>query len=116
MRRLLVTLVANGLGLWIAVRLIDGISFTGGIVELIVAALIFTAINWLIRPLAKLLFGPVILLTLGLFIVVLNAAMLWILDRFVNTLAIESISALLLGTLVIGFVNLIFSPIKSHHD
>lgn|SRR3989344_619599 len=116
MRRLLVTLVANGLGLWIAVRLIEDISFTGGIVELIVAALIFTAINWLIRPLAKLLFGPVILLTLGLFIVVLNAAMLWILDRFVNTLAIESISALLLGTLVIGFVNLIFSPIKSHHD
>ena len=116
MRRLLVTLVANGLGLWIAVRLIEDISFTGGIVELIVAALIFTAINWLIRPLAKLLFGPVILLTLGLFIVVLNAAMLWILDRFVDALAIESISALLLGTLVIGFINLIFSPIKSHHD
>ena len=116
MRRLIVTLVANGLGLWFADRLIDGISFKGSLVELGIAALVFTAINWILRPLVKLLFGPVILLTLGLFILVINAAMLWLADRFVDELAISGISALLLGTLVIGFVNIIFSPIKSHHD
>jgi len=64
----------------------------------------------------KLLFGPVILLTLGLFIIVINMGMLWLLDFLTPSLVILDLTALFLGTLVIGLANLILSPIKSHHE
>jgi putative membrane protein len=116
MKQLLVTLVANAIGLWISVELIDGFELAGGAVSLLLTAAVFTLINLTVRPIVKLLFGPVILLTLGLFVIVINAGMLWLLDALIDALAIGGLGTLLLGTLVIGFVNLIFSPIKSHND
>ncbi len=110
------TLVANALGLWIAFKLIDGFQFTGGLLEIALAAVVFALINWLMRPAVKLLFGPVILLTLGLFIVVINMGMLWLLDWITPSLVILDLTALFLGTLVIGLVNLLLSPIKSHGE
>jgi putative membrane protein len=116
MRRLIVTLVANAAGLYAASRLIDGFLFTGTLWELLLAALIFGLINWTVRPVVRLLFGPVILLTLGLFIFVINMAMLKLLDFATPDLVVLSLKALALSTVIIGFVNLIVSPIKSHHE
>ena len=114
MIRLLVTIAANAVGLYAATRLIDGVIFTGDIAALLIAALIFALINWIVRPLAKLLFGPVILLTLGLFIVIINMGMLWMLDLVIDSLAISHLRALFLATVLIGLINLLSAPIKSH--
>lgn len=116
MTRLFVTLVANAIGLYLAVELIQNFQFTGGILEFVIAAVLFTLINWVIRPLIKLVLGPVVLLTLGLFIIVINMGMLWLLDFVTPSLTIVNLEALFFGTLLVGFINLLFHPIKSHTD
>ena len=86
MKGIIVRVLLNVLGLWIAESLIDGIS------SLSTAGLIWTAIalglvNAFVRPVLVLFTLPVTLLTLGLFLLVINAAMLnlaaWFVDDFV---------------------------------
>ncbi|MGA9532158.1 MAG: phage holin family protein [Anaerolineales bacterium] len=81
MQRLILRWAINALALYLVI----GTSWFSGIhaqdtsaVAVIVLALIFGLVNALIRPLLKLLTCPLILLTLGLFTIVINAAMLWL--------------------------------------
>ena len=79
MRKLLLQWLINAVALFVAVRIVPGIDVDGsGWVVYAVAAIIFGLINTLIRPLLKLLTCPLIILTLGLFTLVINALMLWL--------------------------------------
>lgn len=81
MQRLILRWAINALALYIAVGTgwVPGIhpASTSG-VAILGLALIFTLVNALVRPLLKLLTCPVILLTLGLFTLVINAALFWL--------------------------------------
>ena len=72
----IIRLLINAVALAAAERLIDGIDYTGQWVWLIAVALIFGLVNATIGPLLKLLTCPLILLTLGLFTLVINGLML----------------------------------------
>ena len=72
----LLRLLINAAALWIAIQLVDGIEHRGSWWSLLIVALVFGVLNASIRPLLKLLSLPVIILTLGLFIFVINALML----------------------------------------
>ncbi|MCB8946015.1 MAG: phage holin family protein [Ardenticatenaceae bacterium] len=74
--KLIVRLVINALALWIAIELIPGFNFEGSNVSLLIIALIFGLVNAMVRPLILLLTCPLVLLTLGLFILVVNTIML----------------------------------------
>jgi putative membrane protein len=74
----LLRLLINAGALWVAIQLIDGIEHRGSWWSLLFVALVFGILNASIRPLLKLLSLPVIILTLGLFIFVINAVMLLI--------------------------------------
>ena len=74
----LLRLLINAGALWIAIQLIDGIEHRGSWWSLLFVALVFGVLNSSIRPLLKLLSLPIIVLTLGLFIFVINAVMLLI--------------------------------------
>jgi putative membrane protein len=76
--QLLLRLVINAAALWAATRLVSGISFTGDWRFLFVVALVFAVLNVLVRPLLTLLTFPLLIVSLGLFIFVLNAFMLWL--------------------------------------
>jgi putative membrane protein len=65
----------SALGLWIAAELFDGVWFDTA-TQLIVAAVLLGIVNALVRPVAFILTFPLTVLTLGLFLLVLNAAML----------------------------------------
>lgn len=71
--RLLVNAVALGLTFWIV-----DLCWDGDVLLLLVIALIFGVVNALIRPLVTLLTCPLVILTLGLFLVVINGLMLWL--------------------------------------
>lgn len=94
--------------LWIAVQLVGGLEFDGSWVALVVIALIFAAINAVVRPIAKLLSLPFIILTLGLFLLVVNAAMLaltiWISGAFDLGLTSDGFGATFLGAIVVSLV------------
>ena len=72
----LLRLLINAAALWIAIQLVDGIEHRGSWWSLLFVALVFGLLNASIRPLLKLLSLPIIILTLGLFIFVINALML----------------------------------------
>jgi putative membrane protein len=72
----LLRLLINAAALWVATRLVAGISYTGDGVSLFGVALVFGVLNVLIKPVLFLLSLPFVILTLGLFTLVLNALML----------------------------------------
>lgn len=107
--RLLVTAVA----LWVAVALVPGIEYQGGIGGLLGVALVFGIVNAVVRPILVVLTCPLVLLTLGLFLFVLNALMLWLTGALAGALGIDfTVSgfwAALLGGIVIGLVSTILN-------
>jgi putative membrane protein len=89
--KFLIWVVVNALALAAATWLLDGIELTGSgtedrVITLVLVALIFGVINAVVAPVVKLLSLPFIILTLGLFLLVVNAAMLlftsWIAGQF----------------------------------
>jgi putative membrane protein len=74
----LLRLIVNSAALWVATRLVPGVEYTGGWVQLLGVALVFGFVNAFVGPVAKLLTFPLIIVTLGLFSLVVNALMLWL--------------------------------------
>jgi putative membrane protein len=67
----------NGVALWVAVQIVPGI-YAEDPLTILVVALIFGVVNALVRPVVAFFTCPMILLTMGLFIFVINALMLWV--------------------------------------
>jgi putative membrane protein len=76
MRRILLRLLINAIALWVAVQIVPGIHADQPL-TIIIVALIFGVINAILRPIVAFFTCPMILVTLGLFIFVINAVMLW---------------------------------------
>jgi putative membrane protein len=81
-------LVINAAALWVATRLVPGVTFQGGGVAFLGVALTFGVVNAFIRPVAKILTFPLILLTLGLFALVVNGLMLWLTSSLSSSLGL----------------------------
>ena len=85
LRAFLLRAAFAALGLWLATALLDGLQFNNA-QTLIIAALLLGVINAVVRPLVIVLTLPITVVTLGLFLMVVNAAMLglvsWLLDGF----------------------------------
>ena len=74
----IVRLLINAAALWIATRVVPGVSYEGGWVPFFGVALLFGIVNTFVGFITKILTFPLILITLGLFIFVINALMLWL--------------------------------------
>jgi len=81
----LIRAAISALGLWVASHLLSGLSFDTP-TKLLIAALVLGVVNALVRPIAFILTLPITILTLGLFLLVLNAAMIglvaWLVPGF----------------------------------
>ena len=105
--RFILRVVFTGLGLWLASRFVPGIK-VDTVTSLIAAAVLLGVINAIVRPILIILSLPLVLLSLGLFLVVINAAMLELV-RFVplhvlSGFHVQSFWAAILGSLVISLV------------
>jgi len=107
--RVIFSLFSNLLAFIVAKTYITGFIITGELKQLLMVVAIFTAINILLRPVLKLLLGPIIVLSLGLGLLVINALMLYLLDYFSENVTIQGIEPLAYATLIIGAVNVIIS-------
>jgi putative membrane protein len=103
--RLILKLAVNAAALWVAARIIDGITLTDDLVTILFIALVFGLINTFVRPLAKLISLPVLIVTLGLFTFVVNAAMLGLTAWIMEGLRIDGFGSALLGAVVITIVS-----------
>ena len=113
MRSVLLHWLLNAAALWIAAYLLPGLDFTGKITDLLLVAAVFGVVNSLLRPILTVLTCPLIVLTLGLFTLVINALMLlvtgWLSARWDLGFTVSGFWAAFLGGLVVGVVSLVLS-------
>ncbi len=106
-------LLINALALWLATRLVDGISFDGEIVFLFVVAMIFGVVNTIVKPILMVLTFPFLIVTLGLFLLVLNGVMLWLTGAISDAAElgfhVSSFKAAFIGGLVVSIVSFVLS-------
>ena len=115
--------VVNAVALGVAAWAIPGITFGGGstgqvIWTVVLVALIFGILNAFIKPIIKLISLPLIILTLGLFVFIVNALMLeltsWLADKFNLSFHVENFFwDAVFGALIITFVSMLLSFIKT---
>jgi len=108
----LVRLIVNAAALWVAAQLVPGIVVTG-LVPLLLAALVLGLINAIVRPVLLVLTFPLTLVTLGLFIFVLNAFCLWLTSRLVPSFEVQTFWSAFLGSLVISVVSFLLTAFLS---
>ena len=72
----LVSLLGTAASVWVAVWLVDGFEFAGEWWQLLLVAVVVGLTNAIVKPILKLLSLPLVVLTLGLFLVVVNALVL----------------------------------------
>jgi putative membrane protein len=100
---LITRLVVVALGLWLASELVPGIEVHGGW-TLIGAAILLGVVNAVVRPVLVVLTLPVTVLTVGLFLLVINAAMLGLVAAMFDGFTIESFWSAVLGSLIISIM------------
>ncbi|MGN2635697.1 phage holin family protein [Nocardia takedensis] len=115
--QLVIRLVINAVAIWLAAAWVNGITIlspdddtTSKVIVVLAVAVVFTLVNALVKPLVQLLSLPLVVLTLGLFLLVVNALMLlltaWITDAFSDYgIDVDGFWAALLGGIIISLVN-----------
>ena len=111
MKLFLLRWMVNFFGLWTAATLLSGISYQQSGRVLIWAALIFSLVNMLIKPIVILLTLPAILLTLGLFTLVINAFMLYLVTVFYPAFHVNSFGQAVLAVIIIWLVNYLLNDL-----
>ena len=115
MRSLLLHWLLNAAALWAAAYFVPGLAFTGTWVQLFLVAGVFGLANSTIRPVLTLLTCPLVVLTLGLFIFVINAVMLlltgWVSEQWNLGFSVGGFWSAFLGGLVVGIVSFVLTLI-----
>lgn len=111
-------LLINAAALWVATQIVPGVTFNGGVLPFLGVALVFGVINSTLRPLTKVLTFPLIIVTLGIFALVVNGLMLWLTSSLSETLglgfSVSGFWSAFFGALVVSIVsallNVSFGP------
>jgi putative membrane protein len=123
--RTLIRLLANAAALAVATFLLEGITLTAQstenkILALIIVALIFGVLNALVKPIFKLITVPLLLLTLGLFLIVINACMLlltsWVAGKVNLGWHVEGFGTALIGAIIVSIVSFVLSAFLPDPD
>ncbi len=107
----IIKILVNAAALWVAARFVPGIDLTADIWQILLIALVFGIINTFLKPILKILSLPVIILTLGLFAIIVNVILLAITAGLMDGLTIDGFLPALLGSIVISIVSAILSAI-----
>jgi len=104
----LVRLAISAFGLWLASKVVPGMQIAGND-TLILAAFFLGIVNAVVRPVLLILTLPITVVTLGIFLLVINAAMLGLVASFIDGFVLSGFQPALLGSLVVSFTGWIAS-------
>ena len=103
----------NAAALWVATRLVPGVTYLGDWLPFLGVALLFGFVNAFIRPIAKIFTFPLIILTLGIFSFVVNGLMLWLTGAISATLGlgfhVRGFWAAFFGAIIVSLVSTLLS-------
>ena len=110
-------ILVNAAALWVAVQIVPGLDFSGEIWKLLVVAVIFGLINAFIKPILVIFSLPITVMTLGLFLLVINALLLmltgWISGQLDLGFTVADFWAAFLGSIVISLAGMVLSFVVS---
>jgi putative membrane protein len=109
MRRLLIAWAGNIAAIFVAAWLLDGIDYGDDWWALVLAALVFSLANWLVRPVVTVLSLPLIILTLGIALFFVNLLMLYLTSWIVPDFTIDDFGSAVAATIIIWLVNAVLS-------
>ena len=102
-------LLTTAAALYVATQIVTGVTYAGGWLPFFGVALVLAAVNAFVRPIAKILTFPIVIVTFGLFLLVINGLMLWLTSALSETLAlgfhVRGFWAAFWGALVVSIVN-----------
>lgn len=114
--RFLVRWLVCSLGLWIAAGLLGhGVNYSG-LSAIVIGGLILAVVNSILRPIVVLLSLPAILFSLGLFMVIINGFMVFLVSKLYSPLEISSFWVAVLAGMIIGLVNYLVTAILENRD
>jgi putative membrane protein len=98
------------LGLWLATKIVPGVHYTS-VTSLALAALLLGVVNAIVRPILVLLTLPVTLVTLGLFLLVINGLMIELVTVFIHGFVVHGLVAAILCAIVVWITSLVVSTL-----
>jgi len=111
-KKIILGILLNGLALFAVTYFLPEVQYTGGLKFFIIGGLIIGILNTFVKPLMKLLSFPLMILTVGLFSIVINAIIFWLTVKLVNvihiadvTMTVNGVVTYLVAALVFGIVN-----------
>lgn len=121
MRKLLLRWAIGALAVYVATRIVNGIYVGGGWLSYLWVALVLGLVNAVVAPIIKLLTCPLRILSLGVFTLVINAAMLLLVSKIVPEFVVRDFGAAFVGAIIISVVSLVLSVItgaqrKDHRE
>lgn len=111
MRNFVIRLLINSLALSAAAWMVGGISLSGGYGSILFVALVFGLVNAILKPILMFFSLPFIVLTLGLFALIVNGALLMITAGLTESLAVDGLWAAVLGSVVISIVTMVLGGV-----
>jgi putative membrane protein len=106
---LILRLLVNALSIAVIARILPGITVAdNNILTLIIIGLVFGIINALVKPIIAFMTCPLVILTLGLFILVLNGLMLLLTSAIMgSTFQVEGLGTAILGGIIVSIINMV---------
>ena len=114
--KILLRLLLVAAAFWLVAELVPGITVRGEALDYLVIAVVFALVNLLVKPLVTLLSLPFVLVTLGLFLVVVNAAMLGLTALLTERLSVDGFGAALVGALLLSVVTWVGEQVLGLRD
>jgi len=117
MMRALLQIVFNGIALLVAAKLVPGIVYTGSLPQLLLAGLVLGLLNLLVKPVVTFFSFPLVVVTLGLFFLVINGVILLLTAYFLtHLLQVHGCLPAILGGLVIAVFNWVVRALEPRED
>lgn len=115
--KFILRIIANALAIYIATLLVAGVYFSGALIDYLIIGLVLAIANTFIRPILKIVSAPLIFITMGLFVIVINGIILFAVDWFVESLSITGFMGYFWCTIIIAIANaIIVGSFKKHKN
>jgi putative membrane protein len=110
--RFLIRWLVCSLGIWIATAVLGNrVSYNNDIYVILIAGLVLAIINIVIKPIIVILALPAVLLSLGLFMIIINGLMVFLASKLYTPLHVTNFGAAILAGMVIGLINYLVTTI-----
>lgn len=114
--RFIIKIIVTALAVWVAAKLLPGVHLENDAKTIIIVALVLAVLNAVIKPVLIILTIPVTIVTLGLFLLVINALMVVWTSKLVNGFKVDGWISALLFSLIVSIVSSILHSIAREKD